>query len=141
MDNCFYCENGEKLKSLMIEICRLEYADVYLNRDQKHKGRIVVKFKGHKTEYFQLTKEENAGFFAELALAAQAVFNLYRPDKVNYATFGDGVPHVHVHVVPKYRDGLNWGAPFDDTLEKHLLSEEAYGDMVKEIREEIMRLK
>lgn len=141
MNDCFYCENGEKLKSLMIEICSLEYADVYLNRDQKHKGRIVVKFKNHKTEYFQLTKEENAGFFAELALAAQAVYNLYQPDKINYATFGDGVPHVHVHVVPKYRDGLNWGAPFDDTLEKQLLSEEVYADMVKEIREEIERLK
>lgn len=141
MDNCFYCEDGEKLRSLMIKICSLEYADVYLNRDQKHKGRIVVKFKGHKTEYFQLMKEENAGFFAELALAAQAVYNLYRPDKINYATFGDGVPHVHVHVVPKYRDGLNWGAPFDDMLEKHLLSEEAYDEMVKEIREEMIRLK
>lgn len=141
MNDCFYCENGEKRKSLMVEICSLDYSDVYLNRDQKHKGRIVVKFKDHKTEYFQLTKEENAGFFAELSLAAEAVFNLYHPDKINYATFGDGVPHVHVHVVPKYRDGLNWGAPFDDTLEKELLSEEAYREMAASIRTEMERLR
>ncbi len=140
MSECFYCENGEKRKSLMIEICRLTYADVYLNRDQKHKGRIVVKFKDHKTEYFQLTREENAGFFRELALAAEAVFNLYHPDKINYATFGDGVPHVHVHVVPKYQGGLNWGEPFDDTLPKQLLTEEEYSRMVNEIRLEIERL-
>ncbi len=140
MNDCFYCENGEKQRSLMIEICKLQYADIYLNRDQKHKGRIVVKFKNHKTEYFQLTKEENAGFFAELALAAEAVYNLYHPDKINYATFGDGVPHVHVHVVPKYRDGLNWGAPFDDSLPKQLLTDAEYQTMVTEIRTEIERL-
>ncbi len=140
MNDCFYCENGEKQRSLMIEICKLQYADIYLNRDQKHKGRIVVKFKNHKTEYFQLTKDENAGFFAELALAAEAVYNLYHPDKINYATFGDGVPHVHVHVVPKYRDGLNWGAPFDDSLPKQLLTDAEYQTMVTEIRTEIERL-
>ena len=57
MSNCFYCENGEKLRSLMIEICELPYSKVYLNRDQKHKGRCIVMLKGHKTEYFQMTPE------------------------------------------------------------------------------------
>lgn len=141
MDTCFYCENGEKLNSLMIEICSLTYADIYLNRDQKHKGRIVVVLKGHKTEYFQLTKAENQGFFSELALAAEAVYNLYRPDKINYATFGDGVPHVHVHVVPKYHGGLNWGMPFDDSLPKLVLGDREYEVMVMAIKAEIERLK
>ena len=43
MNDCFYCENGEKLNSLMIEVCKLDYSTVYLNRDQKHKGRCIVK--------------------------------------------------------------------------------------------------
>ena len=42
MNDCFYCENGEKLNSLMIEVCKLDYSTVYLNRDQKHKGRCIV---------------------------------------------------------------------------------------------------
>lgn len=141
MENCFYCENGDKLNSLMIEICELSCSTVYLNRDQKHKGRVIVKFKDHKTEYFQLTEEERNGFFADLALAAEAVFKLYHPDKINYATFGDGVPHVHVHVVPKYKGGLNWGEPFDDTLPKQMLEDDEYEKMVEEIRSEIMQLK
>lgn len=140
MDNCFYCENGDKLKSLMILICNMKYADIYLNRDQKHRGRLVAVFKDHKTEYFQLTEEENQGYFRELAIAAKAVYNLYHPDKINYATFGDGVPHVHVHVVPKYKDGLNWGQPFDDSLPKKLLSEEEYQTMILTIQQEIERL-
>ena len=139
MSNCFYCENGEKLRSLMIEICELPYSKVYLNRDQKHKGRCIVMLKGHKTEYFQMTPEENAGYFAELAKVAKAIYDLYHPDKLNYATYGDGVPHVHVHVVPKYKDGLNWGSPFDDTLPKVLLSDEEYTELVNALRTEILK--
>ncbi len=138
-NDCFYCENGEKLNSLMLPICELAYSRVFLNRDQKHRGRCVVQFKEHKTEYFQLTPEENAGFFAELSKVAKAVWELYQPDKLNYATFGDGVPHVHVHLVPKYKDGLNWGEPFDDSLPKKLLSDGEYEEMIEQLRETIMK--
>lgn len=139
MNNCFYCENGEKLRSLMIEICELPYSKVYLNRDQKHKGRCIVALKDHKTEYFQMSPEENAGYFAEVSKVAKAIFDLYHPDKINYATYGDGVPHVHVHIVPKYQGGLNWGSPFDDTLPKQLLSDGEYGEMVEALRAEILK--
>ena len=139
MNTCFYCENGEKLRSLMLEICELPYTKVYLNRDQKHRGRCIVALKDHKTEYFQMTPEENAGYFAEVSKVARAIFDLYHPDKINYATYGDGVPHVHVHIVPKYQDGLNWGAPFDDTLPKQLLSDGEYGEMVEALRTEILK--
>ncbi len=124
----------------MIEICELTYSKVYLNRDQKHKGRVVFVFKDkHITEYFQMTPEENAGFFAELSKVAKAIYELYQPDKINYATFGDGVPHVHIHVVPKYKDGLNWGAPFDDSLPKQFLSDEEYAKMVEELKTAILK--
>lgn len=141
MNDCFYCENGEKLKNLMIEICKLDYSTVYLNRDQKHKGRCIVKFKDHKTEYFQLTPEENQGYFAEVALTAKAIDQLYHPDKIKYATFGDGVPHVHMHVVPKYKDGIQWGEAFHDDVPKVLLQEEEYCEMVEMLKQEIEKLK
>ena len=68
MAECFYCEkDNEKRKALMLDVCELPYSIVYLFRDQKNKGRCVVAFKGHKTEYFQLTPEENAGYFADVA--------------------------------------------------------------------------
>lgn len=131
---CFYCEDGEKRRSLMIEICRLRYATVYLFRDQKHRGRVVVKFNEHKTEICQLTPEENAGFFAELSQVAQALITIFKPDKLNYAIYGDGVPHLHVHVVPKYRGGLQWGGPFTDDIAPVHLSEEEYTAMVRELK-------
>ena len=74
MSECFYCEDGEKRKSLMIEICKLNYSTIYLNRNQKYLGRCVVKLNEHKTEYFQMTKEQRDGYFEELAATAKAIF-------------------------------------------------------------------
>ncbi len=138
MNNCFYCENGEKLESLMIPLCELEYSNVYLNRDQKHKGRCVVALKQHKTEYFQLSPEENAGYFAEVARVASAINEVYKPAKINYATFGDFVPHVHVHIVPKYEGGLQWGEAFHDDVPKQLLSDAAYEEIIGALKEQIL---
>ncbi len=138
MDKCFYCEDGVRRESLMIEVCKLKHSTVYLNRNQKYRGRCIVKLNRHKTEYFQMDKEERDGYFAELAATAKAVFELYHPNKINYATFGDLVPHVHVHVVPKYENGPDWGSPFDDSQGKVELEEQEYKQMVDVLKEKII---
>lgn len=138
--SCFYCENGEKLRSLMIEVCPLEASTVYLNRDQKHKGRVIVALNQHKEELHQLTETERNQFFKETALVCQVIENLYQPQKINYAIYGDLVPHFHVHLVPKKEDGLFWGKPFQDLgVEKEFLSEEDYGQMIDEMKSEILK--
>ncbi len=134
MADCFYCENGDKLRSLMIEIRETDVAKIYLNRDQKHAGRCIVALKDHKTEYYQMSETERNAFFKAVADTAAAIDKVFHPDKINYATFGDLVPHVHVHVVPKYKDGLQWGAPFDDSVPKTLLSEEEYADAISSLK-------
>jgi len=54
--------------------------------------------------------------------AAEAVLReLYRPDKVNLASFGNMVPHLHWHVIARYADDPHfpdpcWGAPRRDAL-------------------------
>lgn len=137
MCNCFYCENGEKLRSLMIEIKKTPYATVYLNRDQKHPGRCIVALNEHKTEYFQLDEEQRNAFFETVAQTAQAIDRIFHPGKINYATFGDLVPHVHVHIVPKQEGGLQWGAPFDDSVPRKLLDEEEYARMIERLKAEM----
>ena len=138
MDYCFYCENGEKLHSLMIEFAETPYAKIYLNKDQKHMGRCVVQFNEHKKEYFQLSDEERNGFFKAVAATAQAIDAVFKPDKINYATFGDLVPHIHVHIVPKYKNGLQWGVPFDDSVQKKLLSDADYDAIIKKLRKNLV---
>lgn len=134
MSSCFYCEQGEKLRSLMIEVASTPAATIYLNRDQKHPGRCIVALNSHKTEYFQMNDSERNAFFEAVARTAEAIDKVFHPNKINYATFGDLVPHVHVHLVPKYEGGLQWGSPFDDSVEKKLLTESEYAEMIDKLR-------
>jgi diadenosine tetraphosphate (Ap4A) HIT family hydrolase len=136
--SCFYCEKNEKLDSLMLKITELPYSIVYLNRNQQHRGRCIVAYKEHKTEYFQLNAEENAGFFADASLTAKALYNLFHPGKINYATFGDLAPHVHFHIVPKYEDEAQWGKPFQDEPKKFLTDSE-YQGLIQQIKTEIAK--
>ena len=137
MAACFYCENGEKLKSLMIEFLETKYTRVFLNRDQKHIGRCVVELKNHKTEYFEMSPEERVDFFDTVSRVSKAIYNAFGAAKINYATFGDLVPHVHMHVVPKYKDGLQWGSPFDDSVAKVILSDAEYSEIIDRIKTEL----
>lgn len=141
MENCFYCEKAKKLNSLMIEICKLEASTVYLNRDQKHIGRVIVALNEHKDEYYELEDKQRDQFFKEVSLTAHAMKNAFDTDKINYATFGDKVSHVHVHLVPKHIDGLQWGLPFVDIgVEKTLLPEEEYQPIIDKLNENIKKL-
>lgn len=124
----------------MIPLTQLEWSDVYLFRDQKHVGRIVVALKEHKTEIWQLSEEQRNGFFSEVSLAAEAVSKAVGADKINYAVYGDLVSHFHVHVVPKKKDGLEWGGPFTDKLPKQLLSEGEYEEIFAKILSELQKL-
>ena len=77
-----------------------------------------------------MTEEERNGFFADVALVSKAMQELFNPDKINYGIFGDGVPHVHMHIVPKYKDQLQWGHFFWDKGEAEVtLSYAEYAQM------------
>ena len=137
---CGYCEKGERLYSVMLPIVELPCSVVYLNRNQEHRGRCIVAYKQHKTEYFQLEAEENAGFFADVSRVAMALQNVFAPQKINYATFGDLAPHVHVHIVPKYEGGTQWGTPFLDEPKKYLTDSE-YQELINLIKDELENVK
>jgi len=124
--DCFYCLKDDRQTALMIPLASMTWSDVYLFRDQKHRGRCIIALKEHRDEIWQLSEEQRNGFFAELAAVAEAVSKYTDADKINYAIYGDKVSHFHVHVVPKKRDELQWGVPFTDNIEKKMLSEEAY---------------
>lgn len=127
--SCFYCEKDERLLALMTPLAQLEWADVYLFNDQKHPGRCVVALRGHCDEIWQLTEKQRNGFFGNVSLVAEAIARHTGAAKINYAIYGDLVSHFHVHMVPKQRDGLQWGGPFTDTLPKVTLEEGEFRKM------------
>lgn len=138
MENCIYCTNTAKRDESMIKVCDMKYCEVFLLRDQWHPGRCTVTYKEHKTEYFQLTPEENAGFFAELTKVSEAIYNIYKPDKINFLTLGDNMMHAHMHLCPKYKDKESWGKFFNG-FPQTFLTEEEYTQVIATLKAEIMK--
>ena len=136
--DCFYCTKDKRLLDLMEPLAEMTWSDIYLFRDQKHRGRCVVAFKGHRDEIFQLSDEERNGFFAEVSAVAETIAGYTGADKINYAIYGDIVSHFHVHLVPKHRDGLQWGGPFTDTLPKVTLAPEDFSTLAAGLTEALL---
>lgn len=63
----------------------------------------------------------------DMAKASEALQKVFNPNKLNYASFGDKGPHIHFHIVPKYKEGAKWGAIIDMMPEeKVFLKDEQY---------------
>ena len=133
-ENCFYCSKNEALDSLMIKICDLEVSTVYLFKEQTYRGRCNVVFKEHKSEITDLTEEEAKAFMNDVRKVAKAIQKAFNPDKINYGAFADTMQHLHFHLVPKYKDGADWGRMFEMNPGKMLLNEEEYDELVATIK-------
>ena len=132
--NCGYCVGGEPLAKFGIKICDLEVSQLSLFKEQSHPGRVIVAYKDHVSELVDITAEERAAFFEDVATAANAVHKVFQPDKVNYGAYGDGGCHLHFHLVPKYKDEFEWGTPFAMNPGKTYLTDAEYEDMIEKIK-------
>lgn len=71
-------------------------------------GYVLVVSRRHVIEPYELPPDESARFWADAMRAAAAVASVVRPVKVNYEIHGNTIPHLHLHVFPRFR-----GDPFE----------------------------
>lgn len=133
--NCGYCMGGEILAGFGIKICDLSVSQLILFKEQSHPGRIIVAYKDHVSELVDITPEERAAFFEDVAKASNAIHKAFHPDKVNYGAYGDGGCHLHMHLVPKYKDGFEWGTTFAMNPGKTYLTDSEYAKMIQKIKD------
>jgi diadenosine tetraphosphate (Ap4A) HIT family hydrolase len=93
------------------ELCR-----VVLVNDADYPGFCRVILNRHVAEMTDLAAAERTHFMQVVFAAEAAVRELLKPDKVNLATLGNVVPHLHWHVIPRFRDDRHfpnpiWGEP------------------------------
>ena len=134
MQNCGYCQKGELLANFGIEICELSVSTLILFKEQSHPGRCIVAYKDHVRELVNISDEERNAYFADVARAANAIHKAFNPDTVNYGAYGDTGCHLHVHLVPKYKDGFEWGGVFEMNPGKTYLTDAEYAEMIEKIK-------
>lgn len=73
----------------------------YLNGDQFFPGWTVLVLRRHATELYQLEAGARARLVDEVSEVARTLATAFGARKVNYALFGNVLPHIHWHVVPR----------------------------------------
>jgi diadenosine tetraphosphate (Ap4A) HIT family hydrolase len=133
---CMYCAKDQRLSDIMIEICELETSILYLFREQTYKGRCIVAYKkDHIREIFELPDAEQALFIKDVSRAAKAISTAFSAGKINYGAYGDKMPHLHFHLVPKHEDAPKWGSTFDMMPdEKVYLNDDEYQEVMNKIK-------
>jgi len=132
--DCLYCQNNETLHNLMIEFAQLRVSRVFLFKEQSYRGRCLVAYKDHVNDLNELSEADRNAFMADVCQVTSAMQKAFNPEKINYGAYSDKLCHLHFHLAPKYKDGLDYGGIFQMNPQKTYLTDEEYQQMIEEIK-------
>ncbi|HLK61701.1 MAG TPA: HIT family protein [Chthonomonadaceae bacterium] len=112
-------------------IAELPSGSVHLQNDADYRGYCILIFRRHVVELHELIAEERLQWIEDLARIGNALAEVCQPAKLNLSMFGNMVPHLHCHLMPRYPTDPDWGHPpaFRTPTERRLLSPEAYAEL------------
>jgi diadenosine tetraphosphate (Ap4A) HIT family hydrolase len=100
--------------------CRVIWVD-----DAHYPGFCRVILNAHVREMTDLPPDQRQRLMAVVFAVETAVREIAQPDKINLASLGNVVPHVHWHVIPRWVDDANfpdaiWAAARRETTPRDL---------------------
>ncbi|HEY5682080.1 MAG TPA: HIT family protein [Sulfuricaulis sp.] len=84
---------------------------VILVGDPDYIGYCRVIWGEHIKEMTDLSEPDRAHLLKVVFATERAVRKLLRPDKVNLASLGNQIPHLHWHVIPRFADDAHFPDP------------------------------
>ena len=93
-------------------------------------GLVRIIWNEHVAELSDLSEREAQALMAVMRQVERVLRDTLSPDKVNVASLGNQVPHLHIHIVPRWRDDLTfpgsiWTRPEADLSEQSSASDRA----------------
>jgi diadenosine tetraphosphate (Ap4A) HIT family hydrolase len=95
---CPVCMRGRPLDI----IAELDASFLMAGEDSPMKGYCFLLLKRHAVELYELTPEEATAFMRDVQRASKAVHEITRAVKMNYEIHGNTIPHLHLHLFPRY---------------------------------------
>jgi diadenosine tetraphosphate (Ap4A) HIT family hydrolase len=79
--------------------------------DPEYAGFCRVIWQQHVKEMTDLSEPDRAHFMAVVFSVEQHLRELMHPEKINLASLGNQVPHLHWHVIPRFTDDAHFPDP------------------------------
>lgn len=103
---CDLCDSAGGEVLWQDDLCR-----VVLVGDADYPGFCRVILKRHVAEMTDLAVAERERLMHVVFATEAAVREILQPDKVNLASLGNVVPHLHWHVIPRFRNDRHFPNP------------------------------
>jgi len=84
---------------------------VILVGDADHPGFCRVAWNKHAREMTDLTKSQRGHLLTVVYAVEQALRALLQPHKINLASLGNQVAHLHWHIIPRFEDDAHFPDP------------------------------
>ncbi len=140
--SCLICERIEMIKNGTNPyfVVELDTGYVVMADHQKYKGYTIFLCKMHITELHLLPYEYRKKHLVEMSIVAEAVYNVFKADKMNHAMLGNLDGHVHWHLIPRVKDDIPDKAPIW-SLPKEELFKDSYRPSMEELKEMALNMK
>ena len=127
MDNCIFCEIAAKRVPTAVVYEDADFM-AFLDVNPLNRGHTLVVPKRHVRWTYEV---ERFGDYWEVAKAvALAAIESLGAKTVNFITMGVGVPHAHIHVVPRYENDGHGELPLPGNV-KQIPKEEMHSIAAK----------
>jgi len=119
MINCALCKDEPKPEEGQL-IWRGDDCRVILVNDPDLPGFCRVIWNRHVSEMTNLSHGEREHLMSLVFAVEEAIRHVMHPDKMNIAALGNMAPHLHWHVIPRYKDdaffpGSVWSVRLNET--------------------------
>ncbi len=112
---CVFCKASRLENSFeTLTVYKTNYSMIVLNKFPYNTGHLLVIPKRHEGDFLNLTESEFEDLNQTLRIAVEALKSVYQPHGMNLGlnldkAAGAGIPdHLHYHIVPRFRDDLNF---------------------------------
>lgn len=94
-------------------VAELEVTHLTCGEAAPMRGYACLVLRRHAVELHELAAEEASALMRDLQRAGRAIQEITGAVKMNYEIHGNTIPHLHVHIFPRYRGDSFEGSPID----------------------------
>jgi len=106
MAKCYFCSKIEMIKNgtALDFLVELKESYAILSDAQRFKGYVILVSKKHDEHFHKMSSKRQEGMFKDLMRVTLAIGKVFKPARFNYENLGNITPHVHWHIIPRYKN-------------------------------------